>query len=94
MPYNQPGTFLVRFSSIHGQYAISRIDENGSPVHARLFFKIGNGFYFQDTYYPTLGGLIEAASPLLNLTKPCPGSKFQSIFANANVNDYQYGATL
>ena len=93
VPYNEPGTFLIRFSSIHGQYAITRIDEKGNPVHARLFFKVGEGFNLHGKYYPSINELIEAAKPLLKLSKPCPGSKYQSLFTE-NINDYQYCAEL
>jgi hypothetical protein len=79
----------VRFSSVHGQYAITHISENGAINHNRISHKLGEGFLFRNQYFPTIAGLIEAISPVLKLTKACPGSKYQSIFQNIGT-DYQY----
>lgn len=85
--------YLVRFSSIHGQYAITHLNDKKIPNHHRISYKLGKGFYFREQYYPTLGGLIEAVKPVLNLTRPCPGSKYRSIFEDVGT-DYLYKNAL
>jgi hypothetical protein len=87
--YKEPGMFLVRFSSLHGQYAITHLNENKQPKHHRISYKLGKGFNFRDTHFPTLAGLIEELTPVLKFTKPCPGSKYQSIFDDIGT-DYLY----
>eukprot|EP00012_Vannella_robusta_P009932 CAMPEP_0206194832 /NCGR_PEP_ID=MMETSP0166-20121206/7454_1 /ASSEMBLY_ACC=CAM_ASM_000260 /TAXON_ID=95228 /ORGANISM="Vannella robusta, Strain DIVA3 518/3/11/1/6" /LENGTH=486 /DNA_ID=CAMNT_0053611925 /DNA_START=226 /DNA_END=1686 /DNA_ORIENTATION=- len=91
--YKEPGMYLVRFSSLHGQYAITHLNAEKVPNHHRISCKLGKGFYFREKYYPTITGLIEAVTPVLGLTKPCPGSKYQSIFSGVGT-DYLYKNTL
>jgi len=91
--YKEPGVFLIRFSSIHGQYAVTHVGDDKSINHHRISCKLGKGFLFRDQYYLTLGGLIEAISPVLKLSKPCPGSKFQAIFSDVGT-DYLYKNAL
>lgn len=87
--YKKPGSYLVRFSSIHGQYAISHVSEDLSVNHHRISYKLGEGFYFRNEYYPTLKGLLDVISPVLGLGDPCPGSKYQPLFSSEN-QTFQY----
>lgn len=79
---NAPKTFLIRFSSTPGNYALSKIVENVDHdkilVHIRIIHKPGEGFSFildgQTYQFLTLDDLIKC--PLLDLGSPCSGSKY------------------
>jgi len=75
------GTFLVRFSSTHpGCYTISSLTQSNSSIkHQRVSFDSAKGFNFNGNWYNTLEDIIRDSN---NLFIPCPGSKFQSLFAD------------
>lgn len=76
------GSYMIRFSSVGGQYAISLYKKaEDKYAHNRISYNTEFGFYYKNEYYPTLKGLIDALTPSLGLTVPCPGSKYQTIFA-------------
>jgi len=82
----EPGTFLLRFSSNPGQFALSKMIENLSKEHVIVHIRIshipGGKYSFVldgKTYeYTNLDELVK--SPVLNLTKPCQGSKYYAQF--------------
>jgi len=82
----EPGTFLIRFSSNPGSYALSKIIENQTQerviVHIRINHKPGEEFSFvldgQVHEFNTLEDLVKC--PLLSLGNPCPGSKYYAQF--------------
>jgi hypothetical protein len=82
----EPGTFLIRFSSNPGSYALSKIIENQNQerviVHIRINHKPGDCFSFvldgQVHEFKTLDDLVKC--PLLSLGNPCPGSKYYAQF--------------
>eukprot|EP01114_Cavostelium_apophysatum_P020971 TRINITY_DN7184_c0_g1_i2.p1 TRINITY_DN7184_c0_g1~~TRINITY_DN7184_c0_g1_i2.p1 ORF type:complete len:727 (-),score=197.56 TRINITY_DN7184_c0_g1_i2:30-2210(-) len=83
---NEPGTFLIRFSSNPGSYALSKIIENNKKeraiVHIRIPHEPGSNFSFvlDDTVYEfdNLEDLVKA--PVLGLTTACPGSYYYAQF--------------
>jgi len=74
------GTFLVRFSSTHpGCYTISSLTQSSTSIkHQRVSYVVGKGFNFNGEYYDSLDSIIRDSN---NLFIPCPGSHFQSLFA-------------
>eukprot|EP01119_Soliformovum_irregulare_P011226 TRINITY_DN2796_c0_g1_i1.p1 TRINITY_DN2796_c0_g1~~TRINITY_DN2796_c0_g1_i1.p1 ORF type:complete len:382 (-),score=124.12 TRINITY_DN2796_c0_g1_i1:38-1183(-) len=76
------GTFLIRFSSNAGSYALSRISESEKKekifVHIRIQRTPAGKFSFVSENelheYPSLDELVK--SPLLSLKEACPGSKY------------------
>jgi len=83
---NAAGTFLVRFSTnIPGAFTITRVvDSDGQVAHARVNRTHSGGFSVnQDAEFKTLDELLKYLSDedVLGLKTPCPGSKFQIIFA-------------
>lgn len=74
------GVYLIRFSSLHGQYTVSYSTEKGIN-HTRITHHRTRGFEFRNQYYETLHSLVEAITPTLRLSTPCPGSKYRPLFA-------------
>jgi tRNA A-37 threonylcarbamoyl transferase component Bud32 len=84
---SKPGTFLVRFSSNPGQWALSKVvqvegdGEETQTLHIRVHYEagefsvsLGNEVY----KYDSLTDLVKA--PVLELGSPCPGSKYYAQF--------------
>jgi serine/threonine protein kinase len=83
---NLPGTYLIRFSSVAGGYALSKItlQQNGEKkvlhirihqhFHPRKFSIMLDG---KQKDYNTLQDLVNA--PELNLKQPCPGSTYYAM---------------
>jgi len=86
-----PGAYMIRFSSLAGQYAITYITQDQKVAHSRISYNVDHGFYYKNQYYPKLQDLITALTPGLGLTVPCPGSKYQIIFTrDPEVSSYSY----
>lgn len=69
------GTFLIRFSSLPGQYTLSEITKSGETSHYRIQYIEGK-FKFADSNYPSLDALIKEGKdnkkhPLYPLKKAC-----------------------
>lgn len=83
---NEPGTFLIRFSSNPGSYALSKIIENQKKerviVHIRIPHEPGKNYSFvlDDTVYEfdSLDDLVK--EKVLGLTTACPGSHYYAQF--------------
>jgi len=83
---SEPGTYLIRFSSNPGQYALSKMIENLNKehviVHIRILHSPGGKYNFTldgKIYdFDSLDELVK--SPILNLSKPCAGSKYYAQF--------------
>jgi len=87
---NEPGTFLIRFSSNPGSYALSKIIENARKereiVHIRINHEPvsgGNGRYSfvldeKVSEFDNLEELVKAK--VLGLTTACPGSYYYAQF--------------
>jgi len=83
---NEPGTYLIRFSSNPGNFALSKIIENQKKeraiVHIRISHEPGGNYAFilDDVVYEfdSLEDLVKAK--VLGLTNPCPGSYYYAQF--------------
>lgn len=81
-----PGSYLIRFSSNPGQYALSKMIENHNKerviVHIRISHSPGGKYSFvldgKVYEYDNLEELVK--SPVLGLAKPCQGSKYYAQF--------------
>lgn len=82
-----PGTFLIRFSSNPGSYALSRIFENDEHELVIVHIRIGHptpfakfSFIVEDQVYEysSLEELVKAEQ--LKLGEPCSGSKYYATF--------------
>ena len=74
------GTFLVRFSARDpGCYAISAISGEGVK-HYRVYHKPGLSYLVGSTECDTLEDFITQYNKSLGLKYMCPGSPYQSIF--------------
>jgi hypothetical protein len=82
----EPGTYLIRFSSQPGSYALSKVIVNQNKervlVHIRISHTPGGKFSItldnKVCEFETLEELVD--SNLLNLRQPCPGSKYFAQF--------------
>jgi len=82
----EPGTFLIRFSSKPGSFALSRMIENSNKerviVHIRITHKPGGKYSFsvddQSYEYESLTDLVKAQE--LQLGNACSGSKYWATF--------------
>lgn len=77
--YGKPNTYLVRFSSNPGLYAISTLSEDKKPNHYRVIYSVGKGFYYKNEYYESITKLLSKVKDVLGLDKACPGSKFTDL---------------
>eukprot|EP01117_Protostelium_nocturnum_P003488 TRINITY_DN1454_c0_g1_i1.p1 TRINITY_DN1454_c0_g1~~TRINITY_DN1454_c0_g1_i1.p1 ORF type:complete len:539 (+),score=132.21 TRINITY_DN1454_c0_g1_i1:174-1790(+) len=79
------GAYLVRFSSTHpGSYTISSMPNQGGPVkHQRVSYVPGQGFVLNGVTRQSLEEVIGDSDTLMI---PCPGSKYQSLFADQSVD--------
>jgi len=74
LKHRPEGSYLVRFSSVEGYFTISHFSQ-GKIKHQR--FKRDNSKYiYNDSVYDTIEELIRSQ----NLTLPCPGSIYLTIF--------------
>ncbi|PRP83808.1 SH2 domain-containing protein [Planoprotostelium fungivorum] len=74
------GAFLVRFSSTNaGNYTISSVAKNGTPRHQRVSSVPGQGYNLNGLVRPSLPQIVNDCD---GLYIPCPGSKYQSLFAS------------
>ncbi len=83
------GTFLIRFSSQPGHYAVSFIGDDGTVQKALIRHEPDNGYRFTEEgapYFPTLSGLVLASDHVLKYPLPNPQ------YAQANVGDNFYGS--
>eukprot|EP00009_Paramoeba_aestuarina_P002419 CAMPEP_0201508716 /NCGR_PEP_ID=MMETSP0161_2-20130828/1986_1 /ASSEMBLY_ACC=CAM_ASM_000251 /TAXON_ID=180227 /ORGANISM="Neoparamoeba aestuarina, Strain SoJaBio B1-5/56/2" /LENGTH=515 /DNA_ID=CAMNT_0047903459 /DNA_START=93 /DNA_END=1640 /DNA_ORIENTATION=- len=84
----EPGTFLIRFSSsAPGCYTISSVDNNGRVLHQRVTYTPKKGFEFWSKTYDTLKTLIRKEKKHHHFLRPCPGSPFRHLFEE---DDSQY----
>eukprot|EP01094_Clydonella_sp_ATCC50884_P010174 TRINITY_DN1974_c0_g3_i4.p1 TRINITY_DN1974_c0_g3~~TRINITY_DN1974_c0_g3_i4.p1 ORF type:complete len:483 (-),score=174.14 TRINITY_DN1974_c0_g3_i4:1872-3320(-) len=81
-----PGTFLVRFSTLVGHYTISRACED-RITHQRVL-QDKPGFLYNNERYESLVELVKAAAPELGLEHACPGSRFAYLFSNPTASTY------
>ena len=82
---NKQGTYLIRFSSQHGDFTLS--SSTGSSVqHRRITYKMNEGYIINETRFNSLESLIKTASGFIDLVYPCPGSRFTHLFMENNVD--------
>lgn len=78
------GTFLVRFSSVVGCFAITKViaGENDSrkTVHQRILRTPDYQFAIGEDIYPSLVVLISQNANKLGLLYPCFGSQYKEMF--------------
>ena len=74
----EPGTFLVRFSSIVGYFTITRISSDGHIFHQRIVQTPGQNFRVNYRTFPSLVELIDNSTGELGLTAACPRSPYLS----------------
>jgi len=83
---SESGTYLIRFSSNPGSFALSKMIENSNQerviVHVRIQHKPGGKYSFvlddQSYEYDSLTDLVKA--PELQLGNACSGSKYWATF--------------
>jgi hypothetical protein len=77
------GTYLIRFSSTPGSYAISLINKKGTLEHYRITHTPGQPYKMATSSFPSLKALIKTTHEDLYLKKALDGGKFQKMFASA-----------
>jgi len=76
---NQPGTFLVRFSSQPGAFTVSSLSRDRTIKMFRITRK-GTEFCFGDHTFASLAELLAKMRDQLRAYYPCPNSKYRYIF--------------
>jgi len=79
---SEPGTYLIRFSSTPGNFALSKVVENQSKermvLHIRIPHTVGKGYSLTldgtTHQFPSLEDLVK--TPILQLGSAAPGSKY------------------
>jgi len=82
---SESGTFLIRFSSNPGSYALSKVIENSSKeksiVHIRITHKDGKYCFAVDDKVYEFTSLVELVDlPQLSLGNACSGSRYWATF--------------
>jgi len=88
---SQPiGAYLVRFSNqARGFFTITRRAENRAIHHQRINHNpMSSEYRIFDSVYASLGELLEDQKQNLNLTTPCPGSRFYAANQQQLVDGY------
>jgi len=91
-----PGTFLVRYSSQSGWFAISTVSPKKQIAHYRIEHEPGSKTFRLEGSKGEFGSLIEligAVAKSLHLLKPCEGSPYNHIFIreeNAAIPNLNY----
>ncbi|EGC29890.1 SH2 domain-containing protein [Dictyostelium purpureum] len=82
----KPGTYILRFSSDPGSYAISYLNKNKEIVHARVIYKPGSGYIHHggQTHYSTLDDLIKNTFKSLGIKEPFEGGPFHALSVAAS----------
>lgn len=82
----EAGTFMVRFSSQPGSFAVSRVTRAKQINHVRVLHE-GNEYKLEGSAStsPTLPAVIKGASEKLFLETPCPGNQYSHLFVSADV---------
>jgi len=80
------GTFVMRFSSDPGCYAISVSTKTGVKNY-RIHLSEGK-FIVGNTRVDSLSSIVDIYGDALGLKYPCPGSPFESLFQNQGENAY------
>lgn len=79
----EPGTFLVRFSSKPGSFTISTVDRPGEISHRRLSTAPDGSVVIFNKSFPSLEALLCHHKESLNLRIACPGSQYRALFQQA-----------
>ncbi|MDP2435120.1 MAG: protein kinase, partial [archaeon] len=74
----QPGTFLLRFSSEPGCYAISAMARDGIK-NFRIAHKPGGPYIIGQAQLKSLSEIVSTYSESLGMLTPCPGSPYRDI---------------
>jgi len=74
------GTFLVRFSSDPGSYAITSKSQNGNLKHYRIYHKAGLEYLIGQIECSSLDDIIKKYYKELGLKYPAAGSPYKKIF--------------
>ncbi|MDP2435104.1 MAG: SH2 domain-containing protein, partial [archaeon] len=91
----EPGTFMVRFSSQPGSFAVSRVSRSKQITHVRVLHERGS-YWLEGSQatFDTLPGVIKASSEKLYLRTPCPGNQYAHLFVSAErantVSEFNY----
>lgn len=83
MKSKKKGTFLVRFSSDPGSYAITALSQGGRLKHFRIYHKPGLDFLIGKAECKSLDEIIHKYHQELYLKHPAPGSKYEFLFTQA-----------
>src|SRR3989338_4481279 len=91
----EPGTFMVRFSSQPGSFAVSRVTRSKQITHVRVLHEKGAYWLEGSTAtFDTLTGVIKASAEKLFLRTPCPGNQYAHLFVSAErantVSEFNY----
>jgi serine/threonine protein kinase len=91
----EPGTFMVRFSSQPGSFAVSRVTRSKQITHVRVLHEKGAYWLEGSTAtFDTLTGVIKASAEKLFLRTPCPGNQYAHLFVSADkantVSEFNY----
>ncbi|KAM9988169.1 hypothetical protein ACTFIZ_003542 [Dictyostelium cf. discoideum] len=80
------GTYILRFSSDPGSYAISYLNKNKEIIHARVIYKQGSGYIHHggQTHYATLDDLIKNTFKSLGIKEPFEGGPFHALTVAAS----------
>jgi serine/threonine protein kinase len=91
------GTYLIRFSSTPGSYAITLINKKGALEHYRIAHTPGQPYKMANMSFPSLSVLIKTTREDLYLKKALSGSRFEKLYAAHNArfqNSEGYVAVL
>jgi serine/threonine protein kinase len=91
------GTYLIRFSSTPGSYAITLINKKGALEHYRIAHTPGQPYKMANMSFPSLSTLIKTTREDLYLKKALSGGRFEKLYAAHNArfqNSEGYVAVL
>ena len=80
MNSSKNGTFLVRFSSDPGSFAITSKSLNGNLKHYRIYHKAGLDYLLGQIECKSLDDIMKKYYKELGLKYPAPGSPYESLF--------------
>jgi len=90
-----PGTYLIRFSSEKGYYAITVIQKDKKLKSFRIEHKIGGPYVIGQSEYSSLGDLIDAYADNFGLLYPFMATPYHDLFAgDEDVNEQNYYALI
>eukprot|EP01132_Coremiostelium_polycephalum_P001514 gene1514-1906_t len=88
------GTYIIRFSSDPGCYALSYLNKNKEISHSKVIYRPGQGYihFGGNTHYHTLDELIKNTGKTLGLKDPFEGGQFFALIHSKNIGPGAYVA--